>query len=73
MDGQVTASGTGSGSGNGTVMYLVSELANNVTALDVTYTSDGCLSLQATQTGWTYADTPPPGSTIAEVRVSVRF
>ena len=58
---------------NGTVMYLVSELANNITALTVDYTPDGCLSFTKTQTSWTFAGTPPPGSAVAEVRVNVSF
>ena len=56
---------------NGTIMYLASELANNLTAFNVDYTTNGCLAFTKKQTGYTFAGTPPPGSAVAEVRVLV--
>jgi 6-phosphogluconolactonase (cycloisomerase 2 family) len=57
-----------------TFMYLISELANNITAYDVTYKCDGSLSFKQVYITNTHGDTNskiPPTTTAAEIQLSV--
>ena len=58
-----------------TSLYIVNELGNSVTAWQVTYPADGCLTLKKTQALPTYpaGKTAPAGSKAAEVHVSGNF
>lgn len=58
------------GSTDGTMLYIINELANSITVWEVGY-SDDCLSLENTQSVSTYPpDTPAPDDTkAAEVQV----
>jgi 6-phosphogluconolactonase (cycloisomerase 2 family) len=64
-----------SGSTDGTMLFLVNELGNSVSAWKVAYASSGCLSLRKTQTLSTYpaGKSAPQGSKSAEVHVAGNF
>ena len=58
---------------NKPVLYLVSELANTVTAFNVTYPSTGCLALMAFESGSSFGPAGGPATaSVAEIHVAVR-
>ncbi|KAK3326202.1 Lactonase, 7-bladed beta-propeller-domain-containing protein [Apodospora peruviana] len=63
------------GSIDGTMLYIVNELGNSVSAWTVSYPSGGCLTLAKTQTVSTYptGKSAPNGSKAAEVHVAGNF
>ena len=58
---------------NKPVLYLVSELANTVTAFNVSYPSTGCLALTAFESGSSFGPAGGPSTAnVAEIHVAVR-
>ena len=54
------------------VLYLVSELANTITAFNVTYPSTGCLALTAFESGSSFGPAGGPATAaVAEIHVAV--
>ncbi len=63
------------GSTDGTMLYIVNELGNSLSAYQVTYPASGCMTVKKSQTVSTYAagKSPPTGSKAAEVHVAGNF